>query len=50
MAGYAGPIPDEENLNSGNRIQPFATTPMQVPNFIFLSLFSFFSHFQLVMS
>ncbi|KAI5577430.1 hypothetical protein BDE02_09G112800 [Populus trichocarpa] len=28
MAGYAGPIPDEENLNSGNRIQPFATTPM----------------------
>ncbi|KAJ6985673.1 aquaporin AQPAn.G-like [Populus alba x Populus x berolinensis] len=28
MAGYAGAIPDEESLNSGNRIQPFATTPM----------------------
>ncbi|KAJ6692821.1 AQUAPORIN-LIKE [Salix purpurea] len=28
MAGYAVAIPGEESLNSGNRIQPFATTPM----------------------
>ena len=31
MAGYAGAIRDEESLNSGNRIQPFAAPPMQVP-------------------
>ncbi|KAJ6310799.1 hypothetical protein OIU76_015502 [Salix suchowensis] len=34
MAGYAGAIWDEESLNSGNRIQPFAAPPMQVPSFI----------------
>ncbi|XP_073267557.1 uncharacterized protein [Populus alba] len=28
MSGYAGAIPDEESLESGNRNQPFATTPM----------------------
>ncbi|KAJ6287928.1 hypothetical protein OIU77_001124, partial [Salix suchowensis] len=28
MAGYAGAIWDEESLNSGNRIQPFAAPPM----------------------
>lgn len=50
MAGYAGAIRDEESLNSGNRIQPFATTPMQVPGFISLPLFSPLMHIQFVMS